>query len=697
MRTVEFHHMTLSVDFPGGQIRSLVIHGQERLCAPSPLFRLRLRDRAGDTAVFTAYDAGICRETADGAVYSNFRRACDGAVQEGLSVRVFLTTEQGNAAWRVSVAVEDHAYFVEWVDFPLVTLPALSDNNKTGDGGQILYPYNEGVLISDAARRQMTDFRHFDSEYPSLGCYPMFPNMVCSQMQAYLWEDAGLYIGAHDPTRALKQIDFYEEAGGVTLLMRLYAGVDFGETFTMDYPIIWSAIDGRWESAAEIYRTWFSASLPSNVRKIKDNPRLPAWYGDSPLVISYPVRGIHDMDEMKPNALYPYTNALPLLASLREATESRLLVLLMHWEGTAPWAPPYVWPPFGGVENFNEFKSALHGQNDLLGVYCSGFGYTIQSNLIAEYNMQEEYDREELSRGMCAGPDGKVAISKICTGQRSGYDICPASEVGHDLLAKAYKPLFESGLDYVQILDQNHGGGQYFCYSRDHGHPPAPGGWMTERMQEMLTEWNEQAPGMLFGCESAAAEPFIGNLQFSDNRFELNYMIGRPVPLYAYVYHEYLRNFMGNQVCCNLDTSVDTLRYRLAYSFSVGDCMTLVLTPDGNLMNNWGTRDFQNVPDKEKALRLIRNLTRFYREAAKPYLHAGRMIPALPVDCADVSYLCRFVERDVILPAVLTSAWESDDGRRGQILVNPEDMEVTCTVNGQTVTLPALDAVLVSI
>lgn len=689
--TLQLSHMTLSIDFSAGRITSLVIRGIERLTSPCPLFRARLRDKDGATSLITAYDAASCREIADGAIYSAFPHPA------GLTVEIHVSDQNGSAAWQAKASLDNESYLIEWLDFPLINLPALADNNAAGNGGRILYPYNEGVLISDAALRQMTDFRHFESEYPSLGCYPMFPNMISSQMQAYLWEDAGLYIGAHDPTRAVKQIDFYEEDGGITMLMRLYCGVNYGEGFAMDYPIVWTVTDPAWESAAEIYREWFSSSLPANVKKITENPDLPAWYEDSPLVISYPVRGIHDMDEMYPNALFPYTNALPLLDALREATESRLLVLLMHWEGTAPWAPPYVWPPFGGTENFTAFKEALHGKNDLLGVYCSGFGYTIQSNLIAEYNMQEEYDREELSRGMCAGPDNKVAISKICTGQRSGYDICPASPVGHDLLARAYAPLWKSGLDYVQILDQNHGGGQYFCYSRDHGHPPAPGGWMTIQMQKMLSEWNREAPDMLFGCESAAAEPFIGNLQFSDNRFELNYMIGKPVPLYAYLYHEYLRNFMGNQVCCNLDTTVDTLRYRLAYSFSAGDCMTLVLTPDGNLMNNWGTRDFEHVPDKEKALRLIRNLTRFYREKAKPFLHAGRMIPALPVDGGTVTYFCRFVERDVILPAILTSAWESVDGRRAQVLVNPDERDAVCTVNGQTVTVPAMNAVLLEI
>lgn len=696
MYTLRLQHMCLSVDFQAGEIASLILGGKERVAERSPLFRLRLRDRAGEAFVLSTYEAASCLETGDGAVYSEFRGYPDGTQPWALSVRVHLTEANGQAAWRISVTEASGAYFAEWVDFPLVTLPPLSDNTPEGDGGRILYPYNEGVLVSDLALRESAGFGYREPEYPSLGSYAVFPNMISSQMIAYLWKDVGLYLGAHDPRRAVKGIDFRGDRGGITLQLRLFCGTDFGETFETDYPIIWAEIDGHWETAAEIYRAWFETSLPAHVKKIKDNPRLPAWYADLPLVVSYPVRGKHDMDDMKPNALYPYTNALPLLDALREATESRLLVLLMHWEGTAPWAPPYVWPPYGGEEGFHEFMSVLHEKQDLMGVYCSGFGYTIQSNLISDYNMQAAYDNGGLERGMCAGPDGKVSISKICTGQRSGYDVCPVSPVGHDLLSEAYKPLFESGLDYVQILDQNHGGGQYFCYSRDHGHPPAPGAWMTERMQRMLTEWNEQAPRMLFGCESAAAEPFMGNLLFSDNRFELNYLFGRPVPLYAYLYHEYLRNFMGNQVSCTFRTDVDTLPYRIAYSFSVGDCMTLVLTPEGELLSHWGLRDFSHLPDKAQALRLISNLTRFYREEAKPYLFAGRMIPAPPVVCGEQTFELMYFDREFTFPKILTTAWEAEDGSRAQVLVNPNATEERCTVNGHEITVSALNAVLVS-
>jgi hypothetical protein len=293
---------------------------------------------------------------------------------------------------------------------------------------------------------------------------------------------------------------------------------------------------------------------------------------------------------------------------------------------------------------------------------------------------------------MCADADGIVKISDICQGQRSGYDICPASTVGRKLLDGAYAGLFQSGIDYAQILDRNHGGGQYFCYSREHGHAPGPGAWMTEHMQDMLSGWNASAPDMLFGCESSASEPFIGNILFSDNRFELNYRIGVAVPLYAYIYHEYLRNFMGNQVCCPFsEESDESLLYRMAYSFSVGDSMTLILDQDGNARSWWGKLHTDHIPDQDKILRLVRNLTAFYRERGKPYLLSGRMICADTVVCEQISLPCTD-GKAMRLPAILTSAWESEDGGRAQIFVNPQDKEVTFSFAGKAITIAPLSA-----
>ena len=679
--------LSIAYDCKRGVVTSLAVRGVERLTAPSQLFRICLRDEAGVAHTISSTQATECTETEDGAVFRGFT--------PDVSVRVHLGEAQGSAAFRISLTGVDASYFVEWVDFPVLTLPSLEKNNREGTGGQILIPYNEGVLVSDIDERDASGFGYAEPSYPARGRFYVFPNMMCSQMMAYLWQDAGLYIGAHDNRRGVKEFNFVKCESGVQLRVRLFTGADFGEDFCMDYPVILSAIEGRWEAAAECYRSWFEEKLPKKVKKSRDNDAIPTWYADSPLVVSYPVRGIHDMDEMKPNKLYPYTNALPMLDEIRTLTDSRLLVLLMHWEGTAPWAPPYVWPPYGGVENFGAFKDALHERGDLLGVYCSGFGYTLKSNLVDTYDKREEYERRGLEHAMCADVDGAVQKTCICDGQRSGYDICPASPLGREILREAYAPLLEQNLDYVQILDQNHGGGQYFCYGRDHGHAPAPGVWMTESMQDLLGEWNELGKSTLLGCESAAADAFIGNLLFSDNRYSINYEYGVSVPLYAYLYHEYVRNFMGNQVECHLDDKDErTFLWRLGYSYSIGDSMTLVLTEDGEILPRWGLHDFSNLPSKDKVLTFIRNLVSAYKGGAGKYLFNARMITAPKVACESVSFRHRLSDSVVELPAILSSLWEADDGSRALILVNPGEEPRTCTVEGVEVHVGALSAVV---
>lgn len=690
---IKLKHDNFYIDLENGYVTSVVSGGTELLAEKSHLFNFRVRRKNFSYAEYSSVQAKNCtvEDKETDTLTLTFSGFPDAAKDISVCVTFNTVNEQLNCGVSVNNGTDG---MIEWIELlPVVVQPLKSDGGECD--GEILFPYNEGALIDTLAMRAASKGLKYEApEYPSIGSYGIFPNMICSQMLAYLFSDGegqkrALYLGAHDAKRGVKQIDFCECGKGVKLIFKYFCGVEFGEDYQADFPLVITTIKGTWEDAAEIYREWFSENLPPRLAKISENSALPEWYEDSPLIVSYPVRGIHDKDKMDPNALFPYTNALPLVDEIEKATNSRIMVILMHWEGTAPWAPPYVWPPYGGTENFNSFLEQLHNRGHLLGVYCSGFGYTLKSNLVDDYDCTENYEREHLEDAMCAGPDDKVSISRICTGQRSGYDICPASEHGREILAKAYEPLLKSGVDYAQILDQNHGGGQYFCYSAEHGHPPAPGAWMTKNMQKMLLEWNDMAGKMLLGCESAAAEPFMGNLLFSDNRFELGYHIGRPVPLYAYIYHEYLRNFMGNQVSCPLPKEIDTLRYRISYSFSVGDCMTIVLTPDGRIMPNWGTKVFDCCPDKSRVLKLIKNLTRFYRNVAKPYLYNGKMIKGENVCCAVAPFGHN-------LPEILTSAWEAG-GKRVQILVNPFDEYKTCTLGKKTVQVPANDAICVEL
>ena len=677
------NNIELLIDEKFGVISSLKLAGIERSVDKTPVFVARLRDKAGECAYIDATTAKSRVVLGNDIIFNSFE-----APFQDISVALNIVENNG-IEWRINIKGIPQEYALEWVEVAKVCLPKLIENNK--NGGRVLFPYNEGMIISNENL-----LPRYAPEFPSSGAYFMFPNMMCSQFMAYLFDDVSLYMGAHDTKRGLKVIDFYPQNDSLVFTIRPYSGLDFGQDYISDFPVVWRSCDGNWKSACEIYRSWFENNLPSNLTPISVSKDIPYWYEASPLVVTYPVRGIHDMDKMEPNALFPYTNALPILNEIKNATNTPIMALLMHWEGTAPWAPPYCWPPFGGVDVFNEFRDALHANGDLLGVYCSGFGYTLRSTLIESYNCEEKIKSDNVLSGVCHSPANKPELGiTCCPYQRYGYDICPASDRGRQILDEAYAPIFESGVDYAQILDQNHGGGQYLCYAREHNHPPMPGEWMTENMITLLSNWNSLASPMLFGCESGASEPFIGNLKMSDNRYELNYPFGTPVPLYAYIYHEYVRNFMGNQCGCPFEPSCDTLRYRLAYSFSIGDIMSLTLAPNGDLMTHWGTHDFENAPNKDKALLFIKNVMRFYNDNAKEYLYSGKMCIAPEIKCDEITIPLFRGQKTITLPRLLSSAWVAKNGKVAYIVVNPEDVSNSFTIGNDKYEVSALNATLI--
>ncbi len=680
---MQWKNGNISFDFQRGVVTSIVHEGIEICAKESDLFSVRLTDKTGGIVDYSSRDAckiEICKETEDGieAVYSAF--------PEDIVVTLFITKSEDGFQARFAVKNNTDKIVEHIEPFALIVKPFI----KNGGIGRMVYPYNEGALVEDDYLRSSSHLRHLEPGYPTVTCCGLFPNMLCSQFLAYLFEGRGLYIGAHDEVRGPKEIDYYaiDEEKNIKVEFRLYSGKTYGEDFAPDFDMVYRFFKGDWQDGADIYKEWLYTHLPVGMKKIRDNQKLPAWYKDFPIILTYPVRGYHDMDEMTPNELFPYVNIMPYVDKFSKATGAKIMVLLMHWEGTAPWAPPYVFPPFGGEEEFDKLFVALKEKGHLLGVYCSGFSFTEQSNVLPSYDCKEILKDKETFKAFCTGRDGKVLHSTVCTGQRIGYDICVASDKGKEILNEAYQPLFDKKLDYVQILDQNHGGSQLFCYSNEHNHPPCVGDWMTMEMETLLADWNNKAGNTLLGCESAASEPFIKNLLFSDNRFEISHFIGKAIPLYSYLYHEFLHNFMGNQVC-ELWLA-DSYLYRVAYSFAAGDMPTLVLNPKGFIQSYWGQRDFTDIPVEEEVLTFVKNLREFYMQNLD-FMCLGNMIKPLAYETGAVTFKNDLCARSYTVEEIISTAYEFD-GKKIQIFVNYHTEEKTIVVNGQSLTIAGLSA-----
>ncbi len=607
--------------------------------------------------------------------------------------------------WSMEVQNESGLH-LDKIDFPKVVVP--NDLIATGGNGRVFTSMMEGLLVEDAEIREWTGVGR-KTDGLETGWGGKYPGACTTQFSAYYSDEGGLYFAAHDSYWNPKIIEYYKEDGGIKLEFKLHPGVDDTRAFAMEYEMVLGVFEGNWYDAAEIYRSFIEACGLIKLPKLKDNKNIPAWLKEDPIIICYPVRGQVDtaLDENCQEEYYPYTKATPYMKELHESLDSAVMPLLMHWEGTAPWAPPYVWPPYGDFEDFQRFVDELHESGNYLGLYCSGISWTQQSCLVPDYNKEEEFEKENWKDAILVGPNQTTDFTWKWI--RYSYELCPACEKTKNVAIKEFEKIVTGcDVDYVQFFDQNLGGAAYACYSKSHGHTFGPGKWKNEEMlkiadgmHDVLKKYDKEDK-ILIGCEGNAAEPFVNHFIFNDSRHNINYQAGNPVAAYNYIFHEYVCNFMGNQNTSfgvkDLTQCPDNIYYRYAHSFAQGDILTIVLKDKGQIHWDWCTPWDAPEIDQKAIRKYIGGLNAWRKNIAKDALLYGRMIKPLPYDCEKyVEGVIRKkwkpdphdAEKNVLVvepggnhyfDAVESSCYEVEGGKKKQIFVNYLSYDQTITL-----------------
>jgi hypothetical protein len=691
----ENNYYKLVLNEQNGAIESIEKNGKNMIApdnAEMPLFEICFRDitKGGEVVRTNSALAEQCDISQSKNKITISYDQFDGF---DLSATVTVEVSKDSPFMKWNITVDNQTTFLmDYIDFPNVVVP----NDLVGEGGdsRIFWPAQEGAVIENINVREGGIRKYRPIEYPNLlGWIGIYPSSAQTQFMAYYSPDGGFYMASHDDKFNAKGIEFHKAGeNGIKLDYHLFTtGAGKGE-YKLPYDMVMGTFEGDWYDAADIYRKWVESSSIPYPPKIADNKDLPDWYFESPVVVTYPVRGHRDLGDMTPNELYPYTNALPILDELSEAFDCRVMSLLMHWEGSAPWAPPYAWPPYGDQDNFKQFVRGLHDGGNLIGLYASGIGYTLRSNTDTTFNKYDEFEELGLEKIMKKAPDGGYSSRNVCAAphaQRLGYDMCPTNDfVKEVVIDQVSRMVTEGNVDYIQYFDQNLGGACYGCYSMEHGHGYGPGSWQSEAMVEIyealmpILRSSERKP--LLGCEAAAAEPFYPYLLFNDNRSTINLGFGIPVPAYQYINHEYINGFMGNQNSLRgtveIEKSPLNMLQRLAYSFAAGDMFTVILRGNGDMIEAWGRAWEADIPDQDHMKMLIKNLNAWRLKAGKDFLVTGRMIKPIPFEGARIiPMVSKSDGLPINLPSVFTSNWQSQDGRYAQFLVNylPEIQKIT--------------------
>jgi len=640
---------------------------------PCELFAFQLRDFIGNPMLFEVGDFGDiqCRQQGNVTILD----FCDCNRLPGTRVTATAESADDGIHWRICVKPGTADFAVEWIDYPRLVLKNFAD-------AQYLLPYAEGTLVANLAQREeKSSFPCRMTDYPLTGINSYYPGPAAMQFEAMYTMDAGLCVVCRDPKHYPKTIDVLPYGGGVRLLLQHFTG---GKE-ELPYEVVSTGFQGNWQDAAEIYRVWMEGNDPCLPAKL--DARMPQWLADSPVLIAYPVKGTGvDSGGLTPNEYYPYRAALPVMEKYHQLWQNPVMALLMHWEGTAPWAPPYVWPPSGGEDLLAEYIDAMHRVGNTVGLYGSGIAWTQKSMIDPNYSLSKRFADERVDQEICTGPRGET-FSRVCNnpkGQRLGYDLCAARKFTADTVVNEVAAAAKLGVDYLQYFDQNQGCSAPFCYSKHHGHPALPGAWLTEAMQNLLARAQAAAGRTVLGCENAAAEPYLEVCQLNDLRNHLAWGSGgMPVPLYPYLFHEYSAGFSGNGVCLSEWVDVERtpffLQWALAWNFISGNLLSVVLKDGGKIHWHWNLLWSVSEPAQQPLLTLIGNLSRWRRGRAAQYLVAGRMQKTPPVSCG-VRTIFLKQQTPAKVPAIEASAWEKDN-KHAVILTNYGEKSEPCRID----------------
>lgn len=651
--------------------------GIERVLPASEAFALSFLDGKGDEIWMRSSDFAFTKE-GETLVY---RRA------EGPTVKIRVREENGALLFRPTVSDWPNGLRLNSFDGPQVCASMK---------GRLFWPFCDGVEVNEYDTKTEFSDGHVPLRWvPRVsGLGSLYPAEAQMQFIAHYRDGHGVYFAARDGRHTQKAVNWERmDADTVRLTLQTLCGEAKDGVWDAGFDYEVRPYEGGWMEACEIHRDWIR-TLP----EFQTKPEYPEWFKDSPITMIYPVKGEgidHGPWPLKPNRYYPYTNVLVEVAKYASELDSRLMPLLMHWEGTAPWCPPYVWPPYGGEAALAALRDELHARGHLLGVYCSGTAWTQVSCTDFQYSQEQKFVDENLGRFMMRGPKGQIE-GVICNhprGQRVGYDMCLTEGWCRRTLIDEALKMARFGIDYCQFFDQNLGGGARMCWSAKHRHPPVPGAWMADAMRslqgEMLAEIKAAGAKMSLGCECCAATPFVRNLFFSDSRPGFPGHLGRSVPAMGFVFHEWMVNFSGNQCGQSSDPF-----FRWTRCFLGGDMLSVVLGPDGKLITSWGTPWDKPVPDQKKLVGLVRRFNDLRKQYPEFLLYGQMTRPFVQVESAESQV--EGGRKWEIYPEVMSSFWTAADGSRMGFLVNRLQTPATATLTrsdgtAETVTLAPLE------
>jgi hypothetical protein len=595
-------------------------------------------------------------------------------------VTVSASSDDRFSRWRITVT-NRAGIRITSVQFPFLVVPYALDGEPGSEA--LLWPYGAGKLIRSPRPQDLEpDSPHAWQMVPENGTSVHYPGWTVAQFMAYYNDRAGIYVACQDAAGLIKLIKPVHREPGLRLGVAHVGDWPRHGKRELEYDVVVGSFTGDWYAAADMYRDW-TRSQSWTRRPLIDRDDVPDWLLDSPPHIILRMQGELDAGPAEPNSQFlPYPKMIPLLDDIAERVDAPLVGVIMSWERPGPWIYPDCFPPAGGFDSLKEFTDLARQRGWRVGTFCNGTRWVVEHRW-SGYDGREYFAEHNGPETVTRTPDGSLWFRP--SGWRSDYPGCLGVDQTREMATDFVRTMVDTGLDWVQFLDQNVGCCTFPCYAADHDHPPYPGRWMTDAMQRLADDFAEigaeteaDSGGkrrLAFAVEGPVNEFFIPNFQICDIRvvppghaFPAHPYWRDFVPLYHYLYHEFILIQGG----FGQGPEPHHMTTRNAANLVFGEIPGAVMRGDGQLLNldtiNWAPWDI-DVGDNDDSLQMLASTTALRRGPARDFLVFGRMLAPTRVEGVK-TVRWDHDSRHHQIPAVFHSAWQTPDGSFGVVLAN---------------------------
>jgi hypothetical protein len=505
---------------------------------------------------------------------------------------------------------------------------------------------------------------------------------------------AGLYLATYDASGRPKR--FRAQMGlDCELSVEHLFPITPGKDVVLDYDTVAGVFSGDWYAAAEIYRGW-THRQPWCAKPLSQREDTPDWLRKGGIVTCYDprARSKDGKPRFTDEGLRAFCDSFPREFGLPAIPNNR------GWERYGVWCGQEYLPAYPDEATFARQADIIRAAGGQGMIMLSGWRWTIDKPQPdgSVYSNQERFDREVV-QNVTYDADGTTPLVKTSEKKDDWHGtkyarLCPATEFAQQTVVDVAAHCVKAGYPIVHF-DQEVSGpaSTCFCGSTEHGHAPGYGPWMHEAMARQYDQLRKTCAPLSRDYALSMEEPnelYLPWLNLCQSRpngitneFPMRAPIKRPVPLFSYLYHDYLVGWVAFYPW----RSAGRHRVTVAKGFAAG------MMPGLHVESTYRFK-----PEERKLFdQFLRTCCEFYAGEGHEALLYGRM--QAPLAIAVPERVLNLGARGILrVPAVYHSVWTTPDGRRWATFFNPEEQPHTLDVPGVGATeIPALGVRLVAL